>query len=115
MTIAMVRWLTIGMAVLLASAGTVAAADPPRPTVSEPIKVMPRLVEQGKSPNGVFLVPNGDSKDPLKSGDAVVLSSEEYRKLHETIEQLKKQVNPVKPEIPSICRLSGKVETRGQQ
>ncbi|HEV3142246.1 MAG TPA: hypothetical protein VGZ47_00010 [Gemmataceae bacterium] len=101
----MLRILTAGVVTLLFSAGTVAAADPPRQT--EPITVMPRLVDNGKV--------SGESKDPLKSTDAVILSAEEYRKLLDTIEQLRKQINPDKPEIPSVCRLSGKVETREQQ
>jgi hypothetical protein len=114
MTVAMARLGTAVWIMIVLSARTVIAADPPRPP-SEPIKVMPRLVEAPKLPGGTLVLPSGDSKDPLKNADAVVLSAEEYRKLLDTIEQLKKQVNPDKPEIPSVCRLSGKVELRGQQ
>ncbi|HLW66950.1 MAG TPA: hypothetical protein VKS79_16665 [Gemmataceae bacterium] len=110
----MARRLTAALIVSVLSAGTLVAADPPRPA-SEPIKVMPRPVDSGKLPGGALVIPNSDAKEGLKRTDAVVLSAEEYRKLLDTIEQLKKQVNPDKPEIPSVCRLSGRIELRGQQ
>jgi hypothetical protein len=41
---------------------------------------------------------------------AVVLSPEEYQKLLDQIEQLKRQAKPDKPDLPSACRLTGRVE-----
>jgi hypothetical protein len=41
---------------------------------------------------------------------AVVLAPEEYQKLVDQIEQFKKRLKNEKPEAPSICRLSGRVE-----
>src|SRR5262249_53780845 len=38
---------------------------------------------------------------------AVVLAPEEYQKLLDQIEQLKKRLRTEKPEAPSICRISG--------
>jgi len=94
MTVAMVRVIRAGLFVLLISTGTAVVADPPRQGVTEAIKVMPRLVESPKLPGGAVILPHSDAKEPLHNGDAVVLSAEEYHKLLETIEQLKKQINP---------------------
>jgi len=81
-----------------------ALAQPPKVVIPEPLKVMPRALDSFKLPPGTIVVV-ADSKDAFKNVDAVVLSPDEYRKLLENIEQLRKQINPEKPEIPGICRL----------
>src|SRR5262249_51575441 len=41
---------------------------------------------------------------------AVVLAPDEYEQLLDQIEQLKRRLKPDKPESPSACRISGRVE-----
>jgi hypothetical protein len=41
---------------------------------------------------------------------AVVLAPQEYEAILEQIAQLKRQLRPVKPELPSSCRVTGRVE-----
>lgn len=89
----------------------VCAADPP----AEQLKVAPRPVEEMKFPPGTVIVVRGDSREGLGKVDAVVLSPDEYRRLLDSIEQLKKQVAPDKHQIPSKCQITGQVELRGQQ
>src|SRR5712691_7899938 len=99
------------LAILLALTLPVAAwaADPP----PEPLKVLPRPLDSLKFPPGTVIVITNDPKDTFQKIDAVVISPDEYKRLLEAAEQAKKQANPDKPEPPSVCRLSGKVETRG--
>src|SRR4029077_12480581 len=78
----------------------------------EPLPVPPRAVEELKFPPGTVIVVR-DSREGLGKVDAVVLSPEQYRTLLEAGEQLAKLQNPSKPQPPSVCRLSGKVERRG--
>ena len=85
------------------------AADPP-----EPLKVPPRPLDSLKLPPGTIIVITSDPKDTFQKIDAVVISPEEYKRLLEAADQLKKQATPDKPEPPSVCRLSGKVEMRGK-
>jgi len=83
---------------------TAAFGQMPKPQVPELLKVMPRALESLPFPAGTVVVVS-DSKDAFKSVDAVVLSPEEYKKLLESIEQLRAQLAPERAEIPSICRL----------
>jgi len=84
-------------------------ADPP----TDPSKVPPRPLDSLKLPPGTVIVITSDPKDSFQKIDAVVISPEEYKRLLDAADQLKKQANPDKPDPPSVCRLSGKVETRG--
>src|SRR5258708_29633973 len=85
------------------------AADPP-----EPLKVPPRPLDSLKLPPGTIIIIASDPKDTFQKIDAVVISPEEYKRLLDADAQLKKQAAPDKPEPPSVCRLSGKAEIRGQ-
>src|SRR5262245_39860375 len=96
-------------AALLALAALAGRAQPPEPVKS------PRVVDPLKPPPGGILVRGGDPRDVLNQPGAVVISADEYRKILDQIEQLKKQIGPDKPEPPTACRLSGKVEARGNQ
>jgi hypothetical protein len=86
------------------------AAEPP----VEPLPVAPRPLEDLKFPPGTVVVVR-DSREGLGKIDAVVLSPDEYRKLVEAGEQLNKLKSPSKPQPPSVCRVSGKIEHRGSQ
>lgn len=100
MAAAMVRWL-----LLLLLFSTSVLAQPPKVVLPEPLKVPPRSLDDFKLPAGTIVV-IGDGKDALKNVDAIVLSPEEYKKLLDTIDQLRKQTNADKPEIPGVCRLT---------
>ncbi|MFL5338932.1 MAG: hypothetical protein ACJ8F7_02095, partial [Gemmataceae bacterium] len=94
----------------LAILGVGFAAEPP-----EKLTVPPRPVEGPKLPPGAIIIVSGNPQDALGKGDAVVLSPDEYRRLLDTIDQLRKQATPDRPEVPSKCRLSARVEAAGQQ
>lgn len=90
-------------------------ADPAKtPTTSkEAAKVPSRSLDVSKLPPGAVIVIAEEGKDALQSPGAVVLTPEEYKKLLDQIDQLKRQINPDKPMPPSSCRLSGRLETTG--
>lgn len=90
--------------------GALEATEP----APELLPVRPRPLEDLPVPPGTIIVLR-DPRDALGSVQGVVLSAEEYRKLQETIERLRKQATPSRPRVPSLCRFSGKVETRGTQ
>jgi hypothetical protein len=96
--------------VLLLLPAALCAADPP----VESLKVPPRALGELKFPPGTVIVVR-DSREGLGKIDAVVLSPDEYRRLIEASEQLTKLKTPTKPQPPSVCRISGKVERRGSQ
>src|SRR4051794_23857532 len=98
---------TLALLLALLPAGVRAAAPP-----GEPLPVPPGAIEELKFPPGTVIVVR-DSREGLGKIDAVVLSPEQYRKLVEAGVQLAKLQNPSKPQPPSVCRLSGKVERRG--
>jgi len=103
----MTRVSAICVALILSVA--LRAADPP----PEPLTVPPRPLEELRFPPGTVIVVR-DSREGLGKIDAVVLSPEEYRKLVEAGEQLKKLATPEKPAPPSKCRITAAVEQRGQ-
>jgi hypothetical protein len=96
--------------ILLLLPAALRAAEPP----VEPLKVPPRALDDLKFAPGTVIVVR-DSREGLGKVDAVVLSPDEYRKLVEASEQLTKLKSPSKPQPPSVCRISGKVERRGSQ
>lgn len=110
MAVAMLRLALCLSTWVLLSAAVGFAADPP----PESLKVPPRPADL-KFPAGSVIVVRGSANAPTGQSDAIVLTPDEYRRLLEQIEQLKKSQTPEKPEPPSKCTLSGRVETRGQQ
>ena len=62
-----------------------------------------------KIPPGTVVVVTDEVKNAFKP-KSVVLSAEEYQRLLEQIETLKRQLNPDAPGIPSVCKISGKLE-----
>ena len=83
----------------------------------EPAKSAPksRSLDPAKLPPNAVIIVSDNSKDALQNVDAVVLTPDEYKKLLEAAEQAKRLATPDKPESPSVCRLSGRIETRGTQ
>lgn len=104
---AMFRPVAILIALAMPCAGW--AADPP-----EVLKVPPRPLDSLKLPPGTVIVITHDPKETFQKIDAVVISPEEYRRLLDADAQLKKQTASDKADPPSVCRLSGKLETRGK-
>src|SRR5262245_58984428 len=85
------------------------AADPP-----EVLKAPPPPLDSLKLPPGTVIIISSDPKETFQKIDAVVISPEEYRRLLDADAQIKKQTTSDKAEPPSVCRLSGKFETRGK-
>src|SRR5438132_10704992 len=109
MAVVMSRYLAAGW--LLFALGVAGfAADPP-----EVLKVPPHPLDGLKLPPGAIVVVSGNPRDALDKVDAVVLTPQEYKRLLDTIDQLRKQANPDKPDVPSVCRLSARVEIAGEQ
>ena len=105
----MFRTLVFLLALFVPAIGR--AVDPP----IEFLEVAPRPLEEMKFPPGTVIVVRGDAREGLGKVDAVVLSPDEYRRLIDSIDQLKKQIAPDKPQVPSKCHIVGRVEFRGQQ
>jgi hypothetical protein len=97
-------------------AGTVALAQPP--TADPPKKIDPPpsappkdpAPQAVKLPDGTFLW-LGTGPD----GERVTLSPQEYQKLVERAEALKKELAARKPVAPSSCAIKARVEKRGDQ
>src|SRR5947199_6965648 len=83
----------------------------------EPVKPAPggRSLDPAKLPPNAVIIVSDNPRDALQNVDAVVLTPDEYKKLLDAAEQGKRLAAPDKPEPPSVCRLSGRVETRGTQ
>src|SRR5207245_5011648 len=75
----------------------------------------PRRLGGLTPPRGQLLVVSGIPREALNKVDAIVLTPEEYKKLLDIIDQLKKQMSPDKPEVPSKCRLTARVQKTGKQ
>jgi hypothetical protein len=70
----------------------------------------PLSFETLKLPNGTVILICPDLKEALElRPKAVVLTAEEYQRLIEQLEQLKRQNKSDKPLHPSICRVTGRV------
>jgi hypothetical protein len=80
------------------------ADDPPKTN---------RTIDPAKLPPGSVIIISTNPREAFQNVDAVVLSPEEYRKLLDAAEQARK--SPEKSETPSVCRLSGKIELRGNR
>lgn len=70
----------------------------------------PRDLNDLPAPAGAILVICREIKDALNLvPEGVFLTPEKYRALLERIDQLERQAKAAKPEIPSACKLTGKV------
>jgi hypothetical protein len=113
------------MAVPLRSAGSLALAAlllilPPvsdRGLSDEAANPAPksRSLDPAKLPPNAIIIVSDNPRDAIQNVDAVVLTPDEYKKLLDAAEQAKRLATPDKPEPPSVCRLTGKIETRGTQ
>jgi hypothetical protein len=74
-----------------------------------------RAIDPSKLPPNAVIIVSDNPRDALENVNAVVLSPDEYKKLLDAAEKAKRLVAPDKPEPPSVCRLSGRVEARGAQ
>ncbi len=99
-------------ALLLAVLG---ALTQPRSPADEPAKpaAKPRSLDPAKLPPNAVIIISDNPRDALQNVDAVVLTPDEYKKLLDAAAEAKRLAAPDKPEPPSVCRLSGKIETRG--
>lgn len=113
-------WLGLACALGLAVT-TVLAETPPKPAdqpkapgpSKEAGKAPTRSLDASKLPPGAVIIIAEDGNDALQYPGAVVLTPEEYKKLLDQIDQLKRQITPDKPVPPSSCRLTGRLETTG--
>jgi hypothetical protein len=78
------------------------AADPPAKA--------PAKIDVSKLPPGAIFLVGEDAKDVLLQPGVLVLTPEKYKELLEQLDQLKRQVNPDKPEPPSSCVLTGRAD-----
>ncbi len=108
------KWFpVVCAAALLGAAAAAQAPRPPEPrtVAGQPEKKSATGLEALKLPAGAILVLCEEVKESLQLlPRAVILPPEEYQKLQDQIEQLKRQLKGQKPEPPSACRISGKVE-----
>lgn len=98
--------------VLAVALGLTSSAQPPEgkklPESKAPVKE-PTLV---KLPDGTYLwmgLATGSSDE------RITLPPQELQKLHDQIDQLKKQLATRKPLAPSGCAISGRIQKRGEQ
>lgn len=123
-----VRWwwacLLIGVtltASFAADQGTTAVPtdqdDPPKPAVI-PVAGQDTTKDGRKPPPldllksaGAIFVLYEEAKETLRMlPKAIVLTPEKYQELLDQLEQLRKQVKPERPQTPSVCKLSGRVD-----
>jgi hypothetical protein len=95
----------LAIAALVLSAMAVRADEPAKSKSIDPAKL---------PPNAIIIVSDKPA-DALQNVDAVVLSPDEYKKLLDAAAEAKRSTTPDRPEPPSVCRLSGKFETRGNR
>jgi hypothetical protein len=75
-----------------------------------PTKIPTRIIDFSKLPPGTIFIISDDAKDLLQQPGVVVLTPEKFKELLDQIDQLKRQSNPDKPDTPSRCRLTGRVD-----
>lgn len=101
---------------LLAIAWACAWADVPAKSPNKtPEAKSSRTLDPAKLPPNAVIIVSDNPRDSLQNVEGVVLSPDEYKKLLEAAEQAKKISPADKPEPPSICRISGRIETRGER
>src|SRR5262245_37385551 len=96
------------VALIVAGLGALAQ---PRSPADEPAKS--RSLDPAKLPPNAVIIVSDKPADALQNVEAVVLTPAEYKKLLEAADLAKRLAAPDKPEPPSVCRISGRVETRG--
>jgi hypothetical protein len=92
------------------------AADPPAndtkpPAVKDAGKVGVRPLDLWKYLPGAVFVLGDEMRDALQKPGAVVLTAEEWKKLQDQIDQLKRLLATEKPITPTSVKLSGQVES----
>jgi hypothetical protein len=88
---------------LLLTGSVVTAAVPPTRPPSRPF-------DFSKLPPGAVIVIGDDARDALQQPGIIVLSPERFKEMLDQIEQLKRASTPDRPEAPSRCKISGRVE-----
>ncbi|MFL5327322.1 MAG: hypothetical protein ACJ8C4_00265 [Gemmataceae bacterium] len=71
----------------------------------EPTKPAAKSVDGLKLPAGTVILITDNPRDANPAVDAIVLTPEDYRKLLDRADQLRKQGTLERPELPAICRL----------
>ena len=91
---------------------TACADEPAKPVPKAPPANRP--IDPSKLPANAVIIVSDNPRDAHDNVNGIVLSPEEYKKLLDSAERLKQLVSD-KPEPPSVCRISGRFETRGTQ
>src|SRR5947209_4830557 len=99
----------LALAALLVALPGLRADEPANPAPKS------RSLDPAKLPPNAVIIVSDNPRDALQNVDAVVLTPDEYKKLLDAAEQARRLATPDKPEPPSVCRLSGRVESRGTQ
>src|SRR5262245_60226412 len=103
------RFVFAPVALVVAALGLTVRAQPPDPKSEPKTAPAPRELPGVKLPDGTFLWLGGEGDE------RVGLTPQELQKLHDQIEQLKKQLAAQKAVPPSGCAVRGRVEKRGEQ
>ena len=84
---------------------------PAPPAVNGDKKPAPLGLDALRIPAGAILVLCEQAKDVLQLlPRMIVMTPENYQKLQDQIEQLKRQAHPAKPVSPSICKLKARID-----
>ena len=97
------------LAALLVGAATLRA----QPPAGDPLKKQPDAAKADAKPLAVKL-PDGTFLW-LGPADGVTLTAQEFQKLSDRLDRLKKELAARKPVAPSGCAVRGRVEKRGEQ
>src|SRR5437899_2662258 len=100
-------WLPLACLVILS---VVTSAQDEKP--SEETKAPPaRSLDAFKLPAGAIFVIGKELGDAIGiSPEMLVLKKEVYQSLTERIDQLERLLQPGKPQPPSVCKISGRIE-----
>src|SRR5262245_1688753 len=105
--------VAVGLVALVALPGGMPAQQPAPAPSADVAKSAAKEIDPAKLPPNAILIISQNPRDALQHPDAIILTPEEYKKLLDAADQARKLSAPGKPEPPSVCRLSGRVETRG--
>lgn len=97
----------------VAFAAMVCAPVVAQPPAKAPEPKANRTLDSLKIPPGTVIIISDNPREAFQHVDAVVLSADEYRRLVEAAEQARRPAVPDRPEVPSVCRVGGRVEARG--
>lgn len=98
---------------LCAAAASLAAVMVRADEPGKPARESGRALDPAHLQPGTVIVISDNPRDALRQVDAIVLSPAEYKKLLEAAEQVRRAQG--KPDRPSTCRLSGRIERRGER